>query len=128
MTEETLKSAMLLLKAKTTEQYGLMKESMSRPATQGDMETLANMAINLAALEQGLAALQTYGPDLMGAMQHAPVEGTDPTPVVVEEEPDPPAQSEPKRVTPGMSSTLDRVNEIHARQKALKKQQEEQEE
>lgn len=124
MNRETLNSAMLLLQAKVTEQYGVIKDAVRRPSEMGDMEKLASMALQLANLEQGLAALQTYGADLVREMESVNLESAS-TPVEAEEEDDDEEETEPKRITPEMSSTFKRVADIHARQKELKQQEEE---
>ncbi len=124
MTKETLNSAMLLLTAKVTEQYGLIKDAMARPSEPGDMEKLASMALQLASLENGLAALQTYGESLTAAMDeaHSAAMG-EPSEVEVEEDDeDSDEELSPRRLTPEMSSTLKRVTDIHKRQKELKEE------
>ena len=133
MNRETLNSAMLLLQAKVNEQYGVIKDAVRRPAQMGDMESIAQMALQLAQLEQGLSALQTYGADLLKEMDAAANQQAA-TEVEVEEEDggeeeddeeDSP-QKPPKVVTPEMSRSLKRIKELQESQKKyrLKKDEE----
>ena len=60
MTEEILNSAILQLKAKATERFGIIKDLYHRPATSETADQIVQHAIALAQLEGAMITLQQY--------------------------------------------------------------------
>jgi hypothetical protein len=115
MTEHTLNSSIVYLQAKVFEQRGLLADAMKRPSEAGDMERLANLALNLATLEGALITLQQHAPSLVALINKPPEEES-------EEETSPPAPEEdapsPKVVTAAMSPTFKKSQKRHKRGKS----------
>ena len=59
MTEEILNSAILQLKAKATERFGIIKDLYHRPATSETADQIVQHAIALAQLEGAMITLQS---------------------------------------------------------------------
>ncbi len=60
MTEETLDAAILLLRSRGLEAYGLIKDIYARDREAGDVEKIANLSLQMAKLEGGMLTLQQY--------------------------------------------------------------------
>ena len=60
MTEETIDAAILTLRARALEVYGLIKETYARDAEAGDVDLLSQYALKLAQLEGAMLTLQQY--------------------------------------------------------------------
>jgi|TARA_E500000331_G_C17232679_1_gene703356 hypothetical protein len=84
MTEETLDAAILTLRAKALEVYGLMKETYARNAEPGDVELLSQYALKLAQLEGAMITLQQYRSSIIDSAKEK--RGTLKEPDTVEEE------------------------------------------
>jgi hypothetical protein len=67
MTEETIDAAILLLRARALESYGIIKDIYARDAQQGDVELLAQRALQVASLEGAMITLQQYKADIIEA-------------------------------------------------------------
>ena len=97
MTEEILNSAILQLKAKATERFGIIKDLYHRPATTETADQIVQHALALAQLEGALVTLQQYSGALAKqtvdeAVSNAPEE-------IEEEEPEPEPLPKRKRRT-----------------------------
>tara|TARA_B100000886_G_scaffold175017_1_gene119854 strand:- start:10034 stop:10438 length:405 start_codon:yes stop_codon:yes gene_type:complete len=101
MTEEILNSAILQLKAKATERFGIIKDLYHRPATSETADQIVQHAIALAQLEGAMITLQQYSGALAKqtvdeAVSNAPETEEE----ELEEEPEPPpAPTKRKRRT-----------------------------
>ena len=60
MTEEILKAAIMQIKAKATERFGIIKDLYHRPATADTADHIVQHSIALAQLEGALLTLQQY--------------------------------------------------------------------
>jgi len=60
MTEEILQAAIMKLRARSTERFGLIKDLYHRPATTETTELIVQHAIALAQLEGAMITLQQY--------------------------------------------------------------------
>ena len=60
MTEETLDAAILLLRSRGLEAFGLIKDIYAREREAGDAEKIANLSLQMANLEGGMITLQQY--------------------------------------------------------------------
>lgn len=98
MTEEIINAAIMQLRARATESYGIMKDMCHQPAQEGDMDRLTQQALRLAQLEGAMLTLQQYSPNLIEALKERPPEEE------AEEE---------NIVTPEMSPTMARVAAVH---------------
>jgi hypothetical protein len=67
MTEETLEAAVLLLRARAMESYGIIKDMYARPTQEGDVELLAQKALHMASAEGAMITLQQYKADIIEA-------------------------------------------------------------
>tara|TARA_Y100001972_G_C7599611_1_gene300445 strand:+ start:475 stop:873 length:399 start_codon:yes stop_codon:yes gene_type:complete len=100
MTEEILNSAILQLKAKATERFGIIKDLYHRPATTETADQIVQHAIALAQLEGALVTLQQYSVALAKqtvdeAVSNAPESEEEEQ----EEEPEPEQPKKKKRTT-----------------------------
>ena len=64
MTEEILQAAILKLRSKALEQYGIIKDSYHRPAAKDSVDRIASHAMLLAQIEGAVVTLQTYAEGL----------------------------------------------------------------
>ena len=64
MTEEILQAAILKLRSKALEQYGIIKDIYHRPAVSDSVDKIAQHAINLAQVEGAIITLQQYSESL----------------------------------------------------------------
>ena len=106
MTEEILNSAILQLKAKATERFGIIKDLYHRPATTETADQIVQHAVALAQLEGALVTLQQYSGALAKqtvneAVSNAPEGEEEPEP-----EPEPPAPKRKRRTTKKKSETV----------------------
>ena len=60
MTEEILQAAILKLRSKALEQYGIIKDIYHRPAVSDSVDRIAQHALNLAQIEGAIITLQQY--------------------------------------------------------------------
>jgi hypothetical protein len=91
MTEEILQAAIMKLRAKATERFGIIKDLYHRPATVETTDQIVQHAIAMAQLEGAMVTLQQYS----GALAKQTGDETEsntpeepPTEVEVEEEPE----------------------------------------
>tara|TARA_R100000426_G_scaffold39596_3_gene30861 strand:- start:441 stop:848 length:408 start_codon:yes stop_codon:yes gene_type:complete len=92
MTEEILNSAILQLKAKATERFGIIKDLYHRPATSETADQIVQHAIALAQLEGAMITLQQYS----GALARQTVDEAVSNAPEVEEEEDLEDEPEPE--------------------------------
>ena len=64
MTEEILQAAILKLRSKALEQYGIIKDIYHRPAVSDSVDKIAQHALNLAQIEGAIITLQQYSEGL----------------------------------------------------------------
>jgi|TARA_R100000030_G_scaffold93476_1_gene79644 hypothetical protein len=64
MTEEILQAAILKLRSKALEQYGIIKDIYHRPAASDSVDRIAQHALNLAQIEGAIITLQQYAEGL----------------------------------------------------------------
>jgi len=64
MTEEILQAAILKLRSKALEQYGIIKDIYHRPAVSDSVDRIAQHALNLAQIEGAIITLQQYSEGL----------------------------------------------------------------
>ena len=64
MTEEILQAAILKLRSKALEQYGIIKDIYHRPAVTDSVDRIAQHALNLAQIEGAIITLQQYSEGL----------------------------------------------------------------
>ena len=108
MTEEILNSAILQLKAKATERFGIIKDLYHRPATSETADQIVQHAIALAQLEGAMITLQQYS----GALAKQTVdEAVSNAPEVEEEqeledEPEPEPTKRKRRTTKKKSASV----------------------
>jgi len=108
MAKETSDAAILQLRAKALEAFGIIKDIYARPAEEGDVDKIANQALKLAQYEGAMLTLQQYFGTAVPAIP------TPPVPI------DPP----PRVVTEEMSPTLRRANAVKKKAPAKKKAEE----
>ena len=65
MSVERFNSAIMQLRGKALEVYGLIKDIHRRPAEEGDVDKIMNLSVKLAQLEGGLVTLEQYAPEIM---------------------------------------------------------------
>ena len=106
MAAETLEAAILQLRAKALEAFGIIKDIYARPAEEGDVDKIANQALKLAQFEGAMLTLQQYFGNVSPAS---------PPP------PQPKSKQEPLVVTEDMSPTLRRANAAEKRRKRMHK-------
>ena len=90
MTEEILQAAILKLRSKALEQYGIIKDIYHRPAVSDSVDRIAQHALNLAQIEGAIITLQQYSEGLAKQTEaeeisNAPVTEEEPEPVRGEE-------------------------------------------
>ncbi len=64
MTEEILQAAMLKLRSRALEHYGIIKDIYHRPAATDSVDKIASHAMLLAQIEGAVITLQTYADSL----------------------------------------------------------------
>lgn len=112
MASETTQAAILILRAKAVEMYGVLKDLYAKQAEVGDSEKIAAHALNLAQLEGAMLTLQQY----FNNAQQAPPEEPD---VGAPEDEESDEDEMPGRILgPEDSDTLRRTLEVHASTKA----------
>ena len=71
--EETTKAAILQLRAKALEAYGVIKDLYNSPSKEGDADKIASAAFKLAQYEGAMITLQQYMPNLRQSASEAAV-------------------------------------------------------
>ena len=92
MTEEILQAAILKLRSKALEQYGIIKDIYHRPAVSDSVDRIAQHALNLAQIEGAIITLQQYSESLAKQTEAEEISNAP----VTEEEPE--ESEEPKPV------------------------------
>jgi hypothetical protein len=100
MSIDKINAALLLLKSKAVETYGVMKDCSSKPPEIGDAENLAKIALSLVQFEGAYLTLQQYTKDLL-ASEATPSEVDAPADTEVP----PPREEKSITVTPERSPT-----------------------
>lgn len=124
MTEEILNSAILQLKAKATERFGIIKDLYHRPATTETADQIVQHALALAQLEGALVTLQQYS----GALAKQTVDEAVSNAVEEDEEEEPEPEPEPpppkrKRRTTKKKATPVSHEELMERSSTYRKSQ-----
>ena len=65
MSVEVLNSALMQLRGKAHEIYGIMKDIHRRPAIEGDADKIINLSVKLAQLEGAVLTLEQYAPEIV---------------------------------------------------------------
>lgn len=65
MSQEILNAAIMQLRAKALEAYGVIKDIYQRPSAEGDADKIAALSLKLAQLEGGMLTLQQYAPEII---------------------------------------------------------------
>ena len=134
--EETTQAAILQLRAKAMEAYGIIRDLYNSPSQEGDADKIAAAAFKLAQYEGAMITLQQYVPNLRQSASEAavmkaaaeakllagaPMEVEDPispADIPPPEEPEKESEPKPRRVTAENSPTFARAAK---RQSARKK-------
>ena len=91
MTEEILQAAILKLRSKALEQYGIIKDIYHRPAVSDSVDRIAQHALNLAQIEGAIITLQQYSEGLAKQTEAEEISNAP----VTEEEPEESEEPEP---------------------------------
>ena len=94
MTEEILQAAILKLRSKALEQYGIIKDLYHRPAASDTVDKIAQHALNLAQIEGAVVTLQQYSQSLAKQTEDELISNTPEEPPQVEE-----VKEEPEKLT-----------------------------
>ena len=65
MSVEVLNSAIMQLRGKAQEIYGVIKDIHRRPSEEGDADKIMNLSLRLAQIEGGLVTLEQYAPEIV---------------------------------------------------------------
>ncbi len=65
MSVEVLNSALVQLRGKAHEIYGIMNDIHRHPATEGDADKIINLSVKLAQLEGAVLTLEQYAPEIV---------------------------------------------------------------
>ena len=130
MSVEVLNSAIMQLKGKAHEIYGLMKDIYRRPSQEGDADQIMNLSVKLAQLEGGILTLEQYASEIVKsvaaeatAIEAALAEELE-HPEVVDENPGP-SHAELMERSPTYKKSVDeqkqKITKIPAKKKARRK-------
>jgi len=64
MSVEILNSAIMQLRGKAQEIYGVIKDIHRRPSEEGDADKIMTLSLKLAQIEGGLVTLEQYAPEI----------------------------------------------------------------
>jgi hypothetical protein len=117
MASETTQAAILILRAKALESYGILKDLYTKQAAMGDSDKIATQALALAQYEGAMITLQQYFNNANQPPPDEPDVGADP-----EEEQD--IEPSPRVIGPEDSATMKRTMQVHESTKAAKRQDE----
>jgi len=97
MSVEVLNSALMQLRGKAHEVYGLIKDIYRRPSQEGDADRVMNLSLQLAQLEGALLTLEQYAPEIIASIdaENSVTPEEDPAPSV-----DPPEEGPPNSIGP----------------------------
>ena len=107
MTRETISAALYNLQAQINEMMGLIKDLAKQPTSRESATNLVNYSIKLAQLEGAFITLQEHAPGIVQLASQYPI-----PPIAAEEEAEE-EEPEPTVVTPEMSKTMARVQQVH---------------
>ena len=65
MSVEILNSAIMQLRGKAQEIYGVIKDIHRRPSEEGDADKIMTLSLRLAQIEGGLITLEQYSPEII---------------------------------------------------------------
>ena len=65
MSVEILNSAIMQLRGKAQEIYGVIKDIHRRPSEEGDADKIMTLSLRLAQIEGGLVTLEQYCPEII---------------------------------------------------------------
>jgi len=65
MSVEILNSAIMQLRGKAQEIYGVIKDIHRRPAEEGDADKIMTLSLKLAQIEGGLVTIEQYSPEIV---------------------------------------------------------------
>ena len=65
MSVEVLNSAIMQLRGKAQEIYGVIKDIHRRPSEEGDADKIMTLSLRLAQIEGGLVTLEQYSPEIV---------------------------------------------------------------
>jgi hypothetical protein len=68
MSVEILNSAIMQLRGKAQEVYGVIKDIYRRPTAEGDADRIMSLSLKLAQIEGGLITLEQYAPEIVGSV------------------------------------------------------------
>jgi hypothetical protein len=68
MSQEILNSAIMQMRAKALEAYGIIKDIYRQPSQEGDADRIANLSLKLAQYEGGMLTLQQYAPEIISTV------------------------------------------------------------
>ena len=123
MTEEILQAAILKLRSKALEQYGIIKDLYHRPAESDTVDKIAQHALNLAQIEGAVVTLQQYSQSLSKQTEDELIPNTPEEPPQVTDE-----QSEPEAIAGEELLKRARTARKQARANKIKKQSKKDEE
>ena len=110
MASETTQAAILILRAKALETYGVIKDLYAKQSEPGDSDKIATYALSLAQYEGAMVTLEQY---FNNAQQPPP-----------EPDVDAPEEPEGKVIGPEDSATMRRTMEVHEATRAAKERDE----
>ena len=123
MTEEILQAAILKLRSKALEQYGIIKDLYHRPAESDTVDKIAQHALNLAQIEGAVVTLQQYSQSLSKQTEDELISNTPEEPPQVTDE-----QSEPEAIAGEELFKRSPTARKQARANKIKKQSKKEEE
>ena len=68
MSQEILNSAIMQMRAKALEAYGVIKDIYRQQSQEGDADRIANLSLKLAQYEGGMLTLQQYAPEIISTV------------------------------------------------------------
>ena len=69
MSVEVLNSAIMQLRGKAQEIYGVIKDIHRRPSEEGDADKIMTLSLRLAQIEGGLVTLEQYAPEIVRSVE-----------------------------------------------------------
>ena len=68
MSQEILNSAIMQMRAKALEAYGVIKDIYRQQSQEGDADRIANLSLKLAQYEGGMLTLQQQAPEIISTV------------------------------------------------------------
>jgi hypothetical protein len=69
MSVEVLNSAIMQLRGKAQEIYGVIKDIHRRPSEEGDADKIMTLSLRLAQIEGGLVTIEQYAPEIVRSVE-----------------------------------------------------------